>query len=139
MIIATGLIEGKLNINTNLNLNSYIKEHHYIIEIKDCHVFGELEYINEQLVANINVETNLVLADHSTFEPVLDNLKFNLELSFGDKDNSDYILEKEINLSEIVYGHILVYKPQAVFTEKQDEEKQVKKVNPAFKELKDWK
>jgi len=137
--IQTTLIDKRLDINSNLNLKHLIKEHHNIVDIKDSLVTGSFTYDLEVLKANLKVQNNLVLAESKTLEPIDYELTFNLDLIFGSSKDSDYALEDEIFLDEIIYGHILLYKPQVIYLEEDKVEKPIKKVNPAFSNLKDWK
>lgn len=139
MKIQTTLIDKRLDINSNLNLKHLIKEHHNIVDIKDSLVTGSFTYDLEVLKANLKVQNNLVLAESKTLEPIDYELTFNLDLIFGSSKDSDYALEDEIFLDEIIYGHILLYKPQVIYLEEDKVEKPIKKVNPAFSNLKDWK
>lgn len=141
MILYPGIIESRLEIDTLLNLNELIQDNHHIKSITRCHVSGEFEFKLEELIANLEVKVDLVLESTRTLKDVKYPLEFNLDLIFGTSRDSDYILEDKIDLNELVYGHILVYKPTTVYNEGEEplvEEKQ-KKVNPAFSELKDLK
>lgn len=142
MIINPGLIKDKLNIDTSYDFNKFIKNNTDIIEFKDCHIIGTLRYeTNEEFHASLAVDCNMILASSRSLKPVDYNLKFNLELVFGNKEDADYILTKSIDLAEIIYGHILSEKPPTVYLEDEVEEtiEEKKKINPAFEELTDWK
>lgn len=138
MKIQTTLIEKRLDINTNLKLDHLIKEHHNIIKVDNCLVTGNFIYDLDVLKADLTVNSNLVLAETKTLEPISYDLSFDLNLIFGNSSDSDYSLDDQILLDEIIYGHILVYKPQVLYQE-EPKDLDIKKVNPAFSELKDWK
>lgn len=141
MKINTGLINERLIINKTYNYSDKIIDRNDIIDIKPCHVTGVLEFIdNATLEANLAINCNMTLASSRSLKPVDYELGFNIHLLFGDDKEADFVLSDEILLADIIYGHILSEKPPTIYLEDELEEtiKEVKKVNPAFKELVNW-
>lgn len=141
MIINPRLIKDKLNIDIRYDFNKYIKDKSDIIKFNDCHIIGILEYeTNEVLVASLKVDCDMILASSRSLEPVNYKLEFNLELIFGNVEEADFVLSDTINLTEIIYGHILSEKPPTIYLEDEVEAtiEEKKKINPAFSELADW-
>ena len=141
MKINTTLIHEMLNINTTYDFSNKIKDRNDILEISPCQIEGSLTFVDlSNLSCNLKVNCNLVLASARSLKPIDYPLSFNLDLLFGNSEDADFILEDEIPLSEIIFGHILLEKPVSVYLEEETEEviKEKRKVNPAFKELADW-
>ena len=141
MIINTSIIKDKLNIDKTYDFDKYIKDRNDIIEIKPCHIKGTLKYeTNDVLVGNFQVNCDMILASSRSLKPVDHKLEFELDLIFGDNKDADFSLDTKINLSEIIYGHILSEKPLTIYLEDELEEtiETKRKVNPAFEKLVDW-
>lgn len=140
MKINIGLIKGKYDIYQTLDFTNKVKSGSDILEIKPCLVSGILEFEHDQLFANLAIEVVLILASSRSLKPVNYEMKFELDLIFGDSEDADYELSQEILFDEIIYGHILLEKPLSIYLDDELEEleEDTKKVNPAFKGLADW-
>jgi|GEM_PF-632166 len=140
MTIYPNLILEPLKVNETLDFKEEIKTRNDIIDIKETFVTGTIMFEDDVLFANLVVDVNLVLASTRTLKPINYHLKFPLDLIFGEHEDADFILENEIPLKEIIFGHIILEKPLSIYEE--DEELVVKKektIHPAFESLKDYK
>lgn len=141
MKINTGLINGIQNINVTYDFTNKIKDRNDILAISPCQINGKLEFIDlENLACDLHIKCELTLSSSRSLEPVNYDLDFYINLLFGSSKDADFVLDKELPLSDIIFGHILVEKPVSIYL---DEETEVivedkKKVNPAFKGLADW-
>lgn len=140
MIVIPSLIESKKDVNQNIKFDSIEKKHPEILDIHSCKALGTIEFENDILFVDLMIDAELTLASTRTLKPIKYKLSFPLNLIFGDHDDADFILKDEIDLSQIIYGHIILEKPLSIYDE--DEEVYVdktKRVNPFFEELKDMK
>ncbi|HHT55520.1 MAG TPA: hypothetical protein GX012_03045 [Acholeplasma sp.] len=140
MTIYPSLIENVLNINEKINFNHKIKDRNDIIKIEDSNIIGVAKWQDKNLLIDLNIDVELTLASTRTLKPIKHHLKFPLNLIFGDHKEADFVLTNEIDLDEIIFGHIILEKPLSIYTE--DEELLVenkKTVHPAFEKLKDLK
>lgn len=140
MTIYPNLIENVLNINEKINFKHKLKDRNDIIEIEDSFVVGLVKWQDKNLLINLNVDVLLTLASTRTLKPIKHHLKFPINLIFGDHEEADFIITEEIQLDEIIFGHIILEKPLSIYNE--DEEllvKNEKNVHPAFEKLKDLK
>lgn len=140
MTIYPSLIESVLNINEKINFNHKIKDRNDIIEIKDSNIIGVAKWQDKNLLIDLNIDVELTLASTRTLKPIKHQLKFPLNLIFGEHEEADFVLTNEIELDEIIFGHIILEKPLSIYNE--DEEllvKNEKTVHPAFEKLKDLK
>ncbi|MDY0278080.1 MAG: DUF177 domain-containing protein [Acholeplasma sp.] len=138
MIIHTALIDDIKNINEDIDLNHYADKEYDILAINKCHIEGTLRMLHNELYVDLKVNTNLVLASTRTLKPINYDLDFDLNVLFGDSKDADYALIDDINLGEIIYGHILLEKPIKIFNDDEEALEKEKVTNQAFKELKDW-
>lgn len=140
MKIDIALIKDTFEIDTSLDYSDRIKNNDDIISIEPCFVKGVLEFEHETLFTNLTINVDLVLASSKTLKPIDYNLEFRLDLIFGDSEDADFALTQEIELGEIIYGHILLEKPLTIFYEDEVEEEveEPKKIHPAFKDLAEW-
>lgn len=141
MKIYTSQIDGIKKIDKFFDFSNLIDKNNDILEIGECHVTGSIIPGYEELDLNIDINVDLVLASSRSLKPVNHHLSFNLVLNFGNGKEADFVLSNEIDLEEIVFAHILLEKPLTIFLpdEKPNDEEEKKGINPAFKELKDWK
>ena len=140
MTITPSLIETVLNIDEFLNFKNKIKDRNDIIDISDAHITGLIKWEEKNLIANLKVDVLLVLASTRTLKPIEYQLVFPLYLIFGEHEEADFVITNEIELSEIIYGHIILEKPLSLYEEDEKlliEEK--KTTHPAFEQLKDLK
>lgn len=140
MIIYPNLIESSLNIDEKIDFKDKIKDNNDIIDIKECFVLGTAKWELDNLIVDLTVDCLLVLASTRTLKPIEYRLTFPLNLIFGDHEEADFVLSNEIELGEIIYGHILLEKPLTIYNE--DEEllvEEEKPIHPAFEVLKDFK
>lgn len=113
------------SIKIQPNLNEYINPEYDLLKIDGTKVDGKL-YWNEEkqeLLADVNIKTNLTQACSITLLPVEYFLEFSLSLIFSnseDDEDSDYYLENEINLDEIIFAEIFANKKYQVFHESAD-------------------
>lgn len=138
MIIYTSLINSVKTVKEEIDFSEKIVNIPDIISIKPCYITGEILVKNEQLYTELNIKVDLVLASSRSMEPIDYKLDFDLDLIFGSGLDSDFPLENEINLGEIIYGHILLEKPISIYLESETPQNKPKVTNPAFKGLKDW-
>lgn len=139
MIIQPSLIKNFKRIDSEIEIDLTKYKHPEVIDIKDVYANGIIKWEEDNLFINLNIDANLTLASTKTLEPIDYNLKFPLELIFGEHKEADFVLEKKIDLSGIIFGHIILEKPQSIYHE--DEEiyvDETKKVNPFFEDLKDF-
>lgn len=140
MTIYPNLIENVLNINEKINFKHKLKDRNDIIEIEDSNITGVIRWLDNDLIASLDVDVYLTLASTRTLKPIKHHLKFPLNLIFGEHEDADFVITKEIELDEIIFGHIILEKPLSIYNE--DEELLVeneKTVHPAFEKLKDLK
>jgi uncharacterized metal-binding protein YceD (DUF177 family) len=139
MKINSSLIKSIYNIDTEIDYSEMIKNSNDIIEIKPCYVKGSFERVNDLLVTNLDIDVKLVLASTRTLKPVDYHLIFNLDLIFGESEDSDFALTPIIDLDEIIFGHIILEKPQVIYNEGEKEFEKEKETNHVFDALKDFK
>ncbi|CCV64230.1 conserved hypothetical protein (DUF177) [Alteracholeplasma palmae J233] len=121
-----------------LNLSSYIKESHQILNLDHVFVKGTIEKRLDYCIVKINVKTDASLACALTLKEVITPLDFSETIIFGEHDDADYALEKTLDLDPIIFAYILSEKPYSVFhKDASHEEFEEKKVNSAFENLKD--
>src|SRR5690625_88231 len=140
MIVVPSLINNYKRINEEIKINKTKHNHPEILEIKNIYATGIIKWEEDNLYVNLNIESELVLARTRTLETINYNLNVPLKLIFGEHKDADFVLEDKIDLSEIIFGHIILEKPQSIYYD--DEEVYIdksKKVNPFFEDLKDFK
>lgn len=138
MKIFSALINGRKTVNEEIDFSENIKNHDTILDIEKCFVNGKMYFKNEQLYTELAINVKLVLASSRSLKPIDYNLNFDLDLIFGSSKAADYELTKEIDLGEIIFGHILLEKPLAIYLDDETPQEIKKDINPAFKDLKDW-
>lgn len=140
MILEPNLIKDIKQVDNEIIIDTKKFNHPEIIEIKSVHAIGTITWKSDNLFIDLNIKADLTLASTRTLEPVEYLLKFPLNLIMGEHKEADFVLENKIDLSEIIFGHIILEKPQSIYND--EEEVYVdksKKVNPFFEDLKDFK
>ncbi len=107
------------------------------ISIQPALIKGTLRMIDQELVCDVHVDVETVLACSKTLKPVNYSMNFDAEIIFGDSEDADYPLSETIDLFEIIFGYIIsekpytIYHPDAIDTSFEKE----KSPHPAFADL----
>ncbi|MBN2268115.1 MAG: hypothetical protein V3569_00820 [Acholeplasmataceae bacterium] len=107
------------------------------ISIQPALIKGTLRMIDHELVCDVHVDVETVLACSKTLKPVNYSMNFDAEIIFGDSEDADYPLTETIDLSDIIFGYIIsekpytIYHPDAIDTSFEKE----KSPHPAFADL----
>lgn len=133
---------------TRLDLNPFIPTNDDILEIKETlvKVFFEIED-DEYYHFDLEIDTTLIMACAKTLKPVEVPLNIEVTETFSSDEDDDYrtIEGITIDLLPIIWSNIYLEKPMRVvhpdaqektFDESTDS---TEKVNPQFKELKQYK
>ena len=125
------------SIEFDANYSKHIESIVDFIDIKPAHIKGTLRMIENELVCDLHVDVETVLACSKTLKPVNHSMSFDAEIIFGDSEDADYPLTETIDLSNIIFGYIIsekpftIYHPDAIETSFEKE----KSPHPAFADL----
>ena len=124
-------------LDQTIDFSNHITNQTDILSIEATHVTGSFKQQGEEVVANLTVSSRLDMACAKTLKPVEVDLTFDLDLVFGQSDESDYPLIYPIELDDIIFGHILLEKPYTVYHPDADgiSFEEERKPHPAFKDL----
>jgi uncharacterized metal-binding protein YceD (DUF177 family) len=121
--------------------------HHYdvpegyddLLSITNIRVTGKANIITAGVEFILNIKADLLMSCAYSAREVEVPIDFNMDLLFGNTEDSDYELNNPLELDEIILGNILVEKPfRVIHPDEKDRTFEVEKeVHPAFAELAD--
>jgi uncharacterized protein len=99
---------------------TYDYKHHlkHVIDILDigpAHITCELKWIQDELVMDVHIDVNMVLACSKTLKPVPYVMKMDEQIIFGPTEDSDYPLTDPLELTDILFGYIVSEKPFTIY------------------------
>jgi uncharacterized protein len=130
-------LEDITSIDEIIDFSNHIKSIIDLIEIKPTSVRGTLIKVETQVVANLEIKTNIVQACAITLKPVKYDLSFNAVVIFGDDNEADYQLTNPIELTDIIFGYIIAEKPYVIYHEDalKEDKKEESTPHSAFNDL----
>lgn len=142
MKLETKLLESKTLIDTTLDLSHLIERGIDLIALNNVQIKGTIYRQYDEVKFDLTVQLEVVQKCTYTLEPVHYPLEFDCVINFSnDEETYDYIPEEIIDLDEVIFAEILLYKEPNVYHESASPEafQLVKEPHPAFKSLKEKK
>ena len=127
-------LKEETKISLTFDYKEKSKEIQDILDISDTRVSGTLKKLSDSKVrVLLNVDTSLTLACARSLKEVTYPMNFDIDLILGSETDSDYPLENEIDLFDIVFGNIVAEKPYTIFhpsTSEEDFKEENERFNP---------
>lgn len=107
------------------------------ISIKPAHIKGSIRMIEHEVVCDVHIDVETVLACSKTLKPVKYPMNFDAEIIFGDSEEADFPLSETLDLAEIIFGYIISEKPFTIYHPDASETsfEREKSPHPAFADL----
>lgn len=86
-----------------------------MLSIEPAHITADLNWIEDELIMDIHVDVNMVLACSKTLKPVPFEMSFDAEIIFGSSEDSDFPLSDPLELTDIIFGYIVSEKPFTIY------------------------
>jgi uncharacterized protein len=96
-------------------LTYYVLDHDDIISIEPIDITYHISRRQQLYVLHIKGFASLTLACSKTLKPVLHTLDIDDEITFGNIDEADFVIEDSIDLNALVMGLIVSLKPIVVY------------------------
>ncbi len=130
-------LKNKPSIEFTYDYTTEIKEHQDILAIELTHIKIDIAPTEDKLTLTVFVDVILDLACAKTLKPVTYHLKFDDEIIFSNDNDGDYLLETQLDLTDIIFGYIISEKPYIVYhPDAEDLLFETKKTpHPAFADL----
>ncbi|MGI6782115.1 MAG: YceD family protein [Acholeplasmataceae bacterium] len=110
-----------------------------LLSITNIKVTGTINHLPQEVEFLLNIKADLLMSCAYSLKDVLVPVDFDLDLLFGNTNESDYELTNPLELADIILGNILVEKPfRVIHPDAKDQTFDLEKeVHPAFEELAD--
>jgi uncharacterized protein len=86
-----------------------------ILSLNPVDITYEISKRQQLYVLHVRGQATLTLACSKTLKPVLTTLDIDDEITFGDIDDADFVIEDSIDLSALVMGLIVSLKPIVIY------------------------
>jgi DUF177 domain-containing protein len=130
-------LKEKTSLDFTYDFQNEIKEINDILSIKPASIEIDVNIIEEEVVLDVNIEVDMVLACAKTLKPVDYHMDIKEEVIFGKDEDADFMLTEYIELSDIIFGYIISEKPYTIYhpDAKKISFEAEKSPHPAFAEL----
>jgi uncharacterized protein len=142
MKLETKLLESKTLIDTTIDLSHLIERGIDLIALNNVHIKGTINRQFDEVKFDLTVQLEVVQKCTYSLKPVHYPLEFDCIINFSnDPETYDYIPQDIIDLDEVIFAEILLYKEPNVYHESASAEAfQIEhQTHPAFKSLKEKK
>jgi uncharacterized protein len=142
MKLETKLLESKTLIDTTIDLSHLIERGIDLIALNNVRIKGVIHRQFDEVKFDLSVQLEVVQKCTYTLKPVHYPLEFDCIINFSnDEETYDYIPQDIIDLDEVIFAEILLYKEPNVYHESAsaDEFQLEHQPHPAFKSLKEKK
>ncbi len=108
-----------------------------ILDIQPAKFHVDAFFNEGEMILSITGEVDLTLACAKTLKPVEHHLSLSESIVFGEKEDADYVLTDEVQISDLIFGEIIAEKPLVVYhPDAQDISfEKEKSPHPAFADL----
>ncbi len=131
----------ELKENTNLTFTfdytHHLKDIPDMLSIDIAKISCKNEWIQSELIMDVEVDVKMELACAKTLKPVLYHMHMHEEIMFGDSEDCDYPLTDPIELTDILFGYLLSEKPYTIYHPDADKTsfEEERSPHPAFADL----
>lgn len=102
-------------LNFTYDYTHHLKDVVDMLSIDPAKISCQLKWIDKELVMDIHIDVNMVLACAKTLKPVPYEMHMDTEIIFGDSEDCDFSLTDPIELTDILFGYILSEKPYTIY------------------------
>ena len=142
MKLETKLLESKTLIDTTIDLSHLIERSVDLIALNNVQIKGTIYRQYDEVQCDLSVQLEVVQKCTYTLQAVHYPLEFDCIINFSnDEETYDYIPQDIIDLDEVIFAEILLYKEPNVYHESASGEafQLAQEPHPAFKSLKEKK
>ena len=116
-------------ISVDLKINvEHIED---VIDIPAFKLTYDIRQRDAYLDLSVSAHINMILACAKTLKPVNHSMALDTTIVFGDIDEADFEMTKDVELDQLVLGEIMAEKPVVVYHEDADKIRFEKEKNPS--------
>lgn len=119
------------------DFSNHLKKIPDMLAIEPANIICKNTWLEGELIMDIHIDVNMILACAITLKPVPYEMHFDAEIIFGDSEECDYKLTDPLELTDILFGYIVSEKPYTIYHPDADQtsfEKE-RSPHPAFADL----
>jgi len=137
MKILVNDLKDKPSLDFICDYTNEIKSIEDIISIKPVNFHLDAFFTDDEVTLSVSGHVDLTLTCAKTLLPVEHQMDMTESIIFGSSEDADFILEDEIDISDILFGYIIAEKPYVVYhpDAKNINFEKEKSIHPAFADL----